>query len=137
MYIFLVKTTFMFYIIYSMELGIVIHGKQIFRNILGPDVKLSSAPQQTLSSVDSFIACALKCEHAPECQAFNLRKESRICELSNNKEVDIFNQSGRENGLTYYEKVFFLFKKKQLLWHVLKYHHACTKLRLQSFNDVA
>ena len=109
MYIFVVKTTIMFYLMYSVKLGIFIHGKQMFRNILGHDVKLSIEPEKTLRSADSFIACALQCEYAPECEAFNLRKESNICELFNKKEVDIFNQSDRENGSTYYEKVIYVF----------------------------
>ena len=81
----------------------------MFRNILGTDVKLSHEPNE-LSIQNSFIGCAMKCDFSPDCESFNMRtcnttSSLKIYELFNYKETDLFNQSNKENGSTYFEKV--------------------------------
>ena len=108
----IVKIAFVFYFTTWIRFEMVIRARKMFRNIVGNDVKISQKPTETLILQNpSFIACAMECDFSPGCKAFNMRATNnslKICELFHYYVTDIFNQSNRENGSTYFEKVMFI-----------------------------
>ena len=85
-----------------------IDSQSVFKSILGNDVKISLAPYKTFPATTSLMSCALKCEFASGCKAFNQRSgsgENQTCDLFDRKETDIITISQTEIGSKYFEQV--------------------------------